>query len=284
MNRLFTFLVTVGLVLVLLTCVRRPSEPQYDNPLDPLGDAHIEPDTWITSVTPAPDSLNRIDSSTVIISWGGNKYITQYSCSLSGDDAWTAWDTATSRELIYLDEKDYTFFVKGRYSTLEPDITPAETTFVVDAVQGPALIIRPRKSTVSLDTTSDSTFFVDVYVEDVDSLLLLKILLDYNPSKMALDSDSVRIVRPFLEQHGASIIPDPFYEVDTFLNQIKIQIGLVEGHPAWVSGSGRIAQIFFKALQPGSTYLRFNDSCKWINADYDSIQFIEKVDGLIFIE
>ena len=55
----------------------------------------------------------------------------------------------------YLDEGNYTFYVKGRYSEQDEDPTPAEHSFSVDAVRASSVRIFPQLTNATANTVFD---------------------------------------------------------------------------------------------------------------------------------
>ena len=114
------------------------------------------------------------ESSSVSLNWTGNEYATSFSYRLEPLSyldtiktytSWSLWDTLNTVTFTNLDEGNYTFYIKSRF-TVENEETPQSISFIVDAIAGPALRMYPLYQRV----TSGETFSMYVYIEDVVDL------------------------------------------------------------------------------------------------------------------
>ena len=142
-------------------------------------------------------------SSTVTLSWGGNEATKayRYRLELSADDvhnypfevdtytSWSEWSNLNSVTFYYLDEGKYNFSVQGRFNVNLVQTGSTETTFDVNAIADAvtALRIYPLRQKV---TVGGTTISVNVYAENIGSLLAAEIDLQYDESKLEYISSS----------------------------------------------------------------------------------------------
>lgn len=130
--------------LIFWTCL---TEPEFDNPLDP-DNPDFEPPETIIIGGPAEGEI--VSESIVTFHWKGNEHASEYATNLN-NIGWSAWSLNTEINYEYLDEDDYTFQVKSRYSTGDEDDSPAEIHFTIDAIQGQSLRVFPLLTETSVN-------------------------------------------------------------------------------------------------------------------------------------
>jgi len=211
-----------------------------------------------------------LDTSTVTITWSGNDLVVEYAYSLNDD--WSGWSADTSVTLNYLDEGDYTFSVKGRYAPEVEDESPATVNFSVDMVQGPALRVYTLLTEMSVDNTAN----VDIYAEEVDSLMSATITLSYDTASLEIVSVSQG---DMFAGTGESVF---IYEDGS--GTITIHTMFMGGDSPYVSGTGSLAAIVVKALVLGSHNLSLDGAQLLKTHTNRSISIIEKVNGLVVVE
>ena len=96
---------------------------------------------------------------------------------------WSQWDSLKSVTLSYLDDGDYKFHIKSRYTT-DVEETPIIIDFKVDAITGPALRVYPLYQQVQTGESCD--FYI--YVEDADSLAGIELNLTYSSVLLTFNS------------------------------------------------------------------------------------------------
>ena len=270
--RLIAFIVlTIG----ILSCSDSLENPAQDNPLDPNNPSFIPP---LTSLISGPSGGETLDTANVTFTWRGNREDSEFSYRLGGSE-WSDWSDDTTVSYTYLDELEYEFEVKSRYPSGFEEEQPQSINFIVNAVQGPSFVIFNRHNVVE----AGKSFTVNILAEEVEDLFAAQIIIDYNPLRLevirvvALDAET-----DFLRQNDADVIM--FSEFDNQTGQINIDLGIWNGDPAGVSGTGAMIEMHFNALDTGSTLLRFNRDSQMRSPDNISITINEFPDGLIEIE
>jgi len=145
-----------------------------------------------------------ITTSDVGVSWTANTLAEFYRYTLDGREY--GWIDTTAVNLTGLNESEHTFTVIARKDTLESD--PVTVTFSVDAVQGPGIIVSPRKIegisfvTVSLeDVTGIMAAHIELYCDDGSAWIsdfteaepsdgggeMVTISNDKNPQRLVID-------------------------------------------------------------------------------------------------
>ncbi|MFC1529804.1 cohesin domain-containing protein [Gemmatimonadota bacterium] len=232
-----------------------PEEPPIDNPLDPdPGNPNfVPPNTNILS----PSGGSTFSSASVNVTCQGNQGVVAFQDSLAGG-SWSAWSSQTSRTIGPLDEGSHTIFVRGAYDTTVAaliDDTPASVTFTVNAVQGTSLRFSPPYIEGGLTGNID----LALVAEDVSNLMMVKAVFTFDPSVITLNSglndwsDS-----EFLSGNGGSVLS--FYEVDNAAGRFEINLSVVEGDPAGVSGTGTLLNLTFSGAAAGLSSLTWVES------------------------
>ena len=214
------------------------------------------------------------ESSSVSISWAGNEYATSFSYkleTLSYTDivetytSWSVWDSVNSVTFVNLDDGNYSFYIKSRY-TVENEEAPQSVNFIVDAITGPALRIYPLYQRVS----QGENFSMYIYIEDVVELAVLELHLS-SPSNV-----SVSTMTP-----GTILSSSPLF-FDT-INSTDGTIELIATAEDFTTytGSGVLAKLTLTALSSGLDTLHINDSSILKNSGTDPIDIAGRVYGLI---
>jgi hypothetical protein len=168
-------------VVLFLSC----EEVQVD---DLLSDFSTD-NTPITTVITV-DTL--FESSSVSLNWTGNEYATSFSYRLEPSSytdtiqtytSWSNWDTLHTVTFTSLDDGNYTFYIKSRF-TVDNEEAVQSIQLIVDAIAGPALRMYPLYQRVS----SGETFSMHVYIEDVVDLRGVELHLSYPSSIVSANS------------------------------------------------------------------------------------------------
>jgi len=215
-------------ILLLTAC----EEIKY-NPLDSDNPDYIPPETTIITDINA----STLNTSAITITFEGNDDVVEYSY-LVDSTSWSDWTTNTSVIMDYLDEGEHYFSVKGRYITMDEDESPASVSFIVDAVQGPALRIFPLLT----ETQVNSAFTLSVYTEDMDSLVFGELSVDITSqgSDIVFISSERGIIMG--EDENSSVLLS-IYEQNQGHFTLAVNYANTEG----VSGSGELLRLTFIA-------------------------------------
>lgn len=259
------FSVLIISLLLFLSC----DEELSINPLDVENNPeYVEPETTITNTDLDGSTL---DTSAVTISFGGNDLVVEYAYSFNGSD-YSDWTTSTSATYDYLDEGAYTFSVKGRYVTGDEDETPATIGFTVDAIQGPALALYPRRHI----TTSNNPVTFQLMAEEVDSLMSATITISYDTASLEIISVSQGDI---FTGTGVSVFIDESASGSLIINTM-----FMGGDSPSVSGTGILAILQVKALTTGSHTLSLDGTQLLKTHTNRSITITQTVNGLVVIE
>jgi len=163
-------------VFLLATCAKLPSEPGFDNPIIP-GDPNYEPP--LTTILSGPNEGAIIDSHSVSFTWTGNQPDMDYVYRLNGG-GWSAWSSDSSIVFSLLDEGDYQFELKGRFSPgLEEDV-PQSRFYSIDDIHGPALWLSPRSTVANLSSARS----FEIILEEVANVMIAATTIAYDPTKL----------------------------------------------------------------------------------------------------
>ena len=214
-------------------------------------------------------------NSSVSLYWAGNDYATSFSYRLEPlsytDTAktytsWSDWDTLNTVTLTNLDDGDYNFYIKSRY-TIEDEEIPQLVTFSVNAIASPALRMYPLYQQVSIG----ESYNVYIYVEDVVDLTGMQLHISYPASLNA------NTVAPGSILSNSAIFFDTINSTDGTIELIST----AENFTGY-TGSGTLAKITFTA---GSSArldtLHINDSSMLRNSGNLPITILNRMYGLI---
>ena len=264
MKRLFTYVLFL-FILFFLSC--EDVTPVQDNPLDPGNEDYVEPTIAFVSELNNGDIIS---AETLSLAWQGNELVTEYRYKLDSFP-WTDWFEDASATLEYLDEGEHTISIQSRYLSGDTSAI-ASLSFVVDAVEGPALMFYPRRHIIAQGSTV--TFYV--LAEEVTALMAAEIHLEFDPSKLEI----VSVSQGSLFQNGQESIFS--YEIGS--GSIEILTTLLSSSSPSVSGTGDLIQIEVKSLQSGSASISFNGSDVFRDPDNNDITIIEKINGRVDVE
>ena len=214
------------------------------------------------------------ESSSVSISWAGNEYATSFSYrleTLSYTDivetytSWSVWDSVNSVTFVNLDDGNYSFHIKSRY-TIENEEVSQSVNFIVDAIAGPALRMYPLYQRVS----QGENFNMYIYIEDVVELAVLELHLS-SPSNV-----SVSTMTPGTILSSAPIFYDTINSTDGTIELIAT----AENFTTY-TGSGVLAKLTLSAVSTGLDTLHIKDTSILKNSETDPIDIVKRMYGLI---
>ena len=253
LNKLFILLI---LSLVFYSC---ENEPAFDNPLDPENPVFDPPETMIVS---GPEEGNIVNTSSVSFSFSGNDLVVEYSYNLN-NTGWSEWSSETGITLSYLDEGMHNFQVKGRYLSLDEDLTSAEVNFEVDAIEGPSIRVFPLLSMTEIGQIKT----VDIFIEEVEAVMLTEFTISYNPLFVALQN--IEMGELLSEFSGETVMINESFE-ENGINFIRFDIGVALGEVGGINGSGSIVKIEFLPVSIGIFDIEISNQVEL--RDYNNIQ------------
>ena len=212
------------------------------------------------------------NSSSVSISWAGNEYANSFSYRLeplSYTDTvktyarWSNWDTLKTVTFTNLDDGNYNFHIKSRF-TVENEEISQSVNFIVDAIAGPALRMYPLYQRVS----PGEIFNMYIYIEDVVDLGGLELHLSYPPTVSTMTSGTIL--------SSAAIF---YYTINSTDGTMEL-IATAENFTGY-TGSGVLAKLTLSALSTGLDTLHINDSSILRNSGNVQIDILDRVYGLI---
>ncbi|UCH63243.1 MAG: hypothetical protein JSU77_01975 [Fidelibacterota bacterium] len=263
---------TLALMLGGFGCSKLPSEPEFDNPIIPDDPSFVPPKVTLVS---CPSEGAVLNTCHVELVWRGNQPDMEFTYQLDIGE-WSAWADDTTLTCPWLDEGTHDFQVKGRYASgIETD-SAAAVSFVVNDIQGPALWLSPRHQEID----QDSTFTVEVMLEEVENIFALKAVLEFDPTKLQVSQIEVyEDTRSLLKANGGTVIP--FDRYDNSTGTATIEVATATGNPPGVSGTGAIAQLTFTAIGGGNSQISNTTASILRDPDNQSITINELVDAAV---
>ena len=250
--------------VLFLSC----EEVQVDDLLSDFSDENL-PITTIITV----DTL--FESSSAIFNWTGNDYATSFSYRLDPLSyidtiqtytSWSNWDTLNTVTFTNLDEGNYTFYIKSRY-TVDNEEVPQQKNLSVDAITGPALRMYPLYQRVAFG----ETFSMYVYIDDVVDLAGVELHLSYPSSNVSVNTITSGII--------LASAPVFFDTINSAAGSIEL-ISTVDS--VGYTGTGTLAEINLTAGESaGLDTLHIKDTSILRNSGNVPIDILDRVYGLI---
>ena len=235
-------------------------------------------------ITTLLNSELNFTSSTISLNWEGNDYAISFSYSLESLDyldpvttytEWSEWDSLTTVTFNNLDEGDYNFYIKSRFTSDLEEI-PEPISLTVDAITGPALRVYPLYQTVS----PGSSFDVFIYVEEVESIAGIEVHLSYESPLLefsGLTQGEMLISAPFFFNQTNS--DNGTIDITTIVYDFIVEDSLI------YSGTGEIAKLTFTAPSTiGSTEIEILGTSVLRDSENTSIEILENVSGTIKVQ
>jgi len=269
-DHIYSFLISM-LLCFLVGCGPSPNT-EYDNQYDPDSSSYIPPEAIITQ---GPENNSAVKESDVLFAWKGNDDKIEYNYKLDEND-WSGWTRQMNFNCKYLDEGKHIFSVKGRYLGRTSEGPTSIRNFIVDAVKGPALMMKPRYVKVSSD--KDSNFVVQFIAEDVNDLMLAHIVLTYDQAMLIVVGNAES--GDLLSSKGGTV----FFKSKISSGKVVIDTGVGVSNPSGISGSGSIAKLTFKVLKSGNTLLKIGGDSKIRDSANNDIMLSEVVNGIVEIQ
>ena len=256
------------LIILLFVFSCEDTVPIRDNPLDDEGGDYVAPTISLMDIVDG-DTLY---SESIEFIWEGNELVAEFRYKLDSF-LWTDWNENTSTILSYLDDGFHQLSVQSRY--LNGDTSSIESiTFIIDAVDGPALMFYPRRHFAQ----AGETVTFQVMAEEVTNLMMSEIHLEYDPSMLEIMS----ISQGSFFQNGQNSIF--LYEINSEAGAVQLNTTLLDADTPSVGGTGDLASIQVKLLQAGSATISFNGSDAFIGPENNDITILEKINGMVVTE
>lgn len=246
--RIFFHVSIVGVVL-LWGCdlANTPSTPTRNNPTDPSSPTFQSPNAVISKGITSGEILANHSTT---IEWTGNLSDDQMLYSFRMDSSnWSLFSVGKSASYELLDEGQHLFTVKARYLNQVEQPTPTTVPFSVDAVKGPAVLCTPRKTSI----IKNNTFDVEIGLEEVNEVAGVKIMIQYDKTKFSLEAvpEVYKDSKSILLKNGGSVID--IVDINSVTGTITFNLAVAGGNPAFVSGSGKLGKLRFRALANSGT-------------------------------
>jgi len=142
---------------------------------------------------------------------------------------------------------------------------------------GPAVTLNP----IEIQTQVNTTFEVAIRFEEVLDVIGLHVDIHY-------DTLSLRLLDTWVMTEGEDLLISTNAEILSFFTNsfglITIDLGIAQGDPYGISGSGDVIQLEFEALQLGETLLSFGSGCRLTDRDLNEIAIFQTRGGVVYVE
>ena len=266
----------LGLLSILVFffgCEELPSESVVDNPLDPDNPNYEAPLATIDSGGGDGDILL---TNSVSFIWSGKNELSQFAYKLEDFDSdWSDWSSNLEVAYNYLDEGDYIFNVKEKYSTGDEQETPTAISFTVNAIAGPAFVMKRQL----VEINNNNAFAVDVIAEEVDNLLAALIKIEFDTDKLdVLSIDTAGTSNWSANTDGITFVATSVTDANTN-GWMEINTTRLGGEPVGMTGTGTVATITFTARNTGVTNITFSagNTCQMRDSNNTNLDINELV-------
>jgi hypothetical protein len=251
-------------IILILSCEK--IDLIQDNPLDPDNPDYVPPSVTLISAPTEGETINVYDIS---FSWTGNENVTDYRWKFE-DGEWVDWTNITYVDWNYLDEGNHSFSLQSRYITGDTS-TVLIRNFIVDAVEGPALMFYPRAHIVS----SDTVVIFQILAEEVTNLSGVQFKIDYDSNELQVLSITQG---PMLQISGQTIFDVDYDNTNGTILVITAALG---GDQPSVSGTDALLTIEIQVNTGSTTILEFDGTELFRDPNNNDIPISEIVNGLI---
>jgi len=230
----FIFVIVVG-------CVNK--QP-LDNPFDLNNPYYIKPSVEIIQ---GPEDNAILDRDSIYFEWQGSKDEMLFKYYDLMNESWSGWSNNKSVLFVYLDEGHYSFLLKGKYISGDSTDNPVTLNFEIDAILGPSVRLVKKYNQVAVN----STFYLDIIADGIDTTLAAEIIIDYDPDYVECQQF---ILGTFYGSIDNQIAFDSInVETGTFI----LDVGCY-GRDQYAHGSGLIGKMVFRALQNSNCEININ--------------------------
>jgi hypothetical protein len=250
---------------------------EVDNIFDPANPNYSDPQTTIVT---GPGNNQVLDTTLVIFQWRhadpaywvdstgdyqiASEILYSYRLNFGAWSPWTSgqylltnpypiwsFDVTTGLHTLRiegLEDRDYTFEVRSMYPTNIQEENWPTRRFVVDAMEGPAVIMSPAV----IYADSGATFIMAVKVIEAVDLMGIHVKVAYSPDFLVIRDYMIRSdSTDFLLQSQAQFIEEfTFIDHDSTTGIFDLNIGLAGGTVTGVSGSGVVVRFLFSHIGP----------------------------------
>ena len=260
---------TYYLLILTLFFVSCEGDEDVTNLLDPGGGDYDPPETTIVS---GPDNIT-LTTDDLTYTFTGNELVTEFSYRLDVGTMignWSDWSTEASVTFTNLDEGSHTFNVKGRYSDVDEDGSPATATFTVDAVTGPSILFYPRSPSVPIN----SVFSVDIVAEEVDGVSGIEIEIEYEDDYLTLQGDLIQ----------GSVLTDEIVVEEVSSESIRVTIGITAGADGEnLIGTETLFSLQFTSIQTGTSEISFN-TVQYRDENNNIIEIHQTINSIVTVQ
>ncbi|MCH7619622.1 MAG: hypothetical protein IH880_07640 [Candidatus Marinimicrobia bacterium] len=281
------------LSLLFVSCSLFGDEPEstdYANVWDTESRDYKKPETILTDV---PNSY--IKEHTVVFKWRstrtGPPHVPDYVDTTEyvnikwsyrlNDGTFTDSVAIDSVKFTFLTDTLNIFEVRTHYPNGEVEFPPTRYEFRVDNIDGISLRFHPRKFDVA---RVGEPFIMEIYAEEVDSLTGAKIVLEYSPDSLKIESARAPVDENniLLKNGGTALFMDPI--LPDASGTITLNMAVAGAPPYFVKGTGKLAVLTLVPLLPGRSLIKFSSESTYRSFDNRDITIVNRVDGIIIAE
>ena len=243
--------------VIIFSCDSLPERPDHIfNPLDPANPSYKGPVVYFDDVCPGDQETITTDQ--VTFKWYGNNDDMLFRYRLDAE-LWNEFSEVTEAFYEFLDDTLHHFYIQGQFKTGDTSKTVIRS-FFVDAIMAPALYLSPKMVRIR----NAEQFEIDVLVDVEDSFAGVNLYIEFDFASIRVTQIAFNNI--FFEQNGGRLIwlTNNDYNESGLLN---LNCAVVEGDPKDVTGSSRIARIYFQHISGTSSEINITDASQVRNSE-----------------
>ena len=266
-----------------------PDATDYANVWDPSSQFYKPPETLLLQ---KPASLIKDHTTTFIwrstrtgspkgISIDTSEYVNIAWSFKINDGTFTNVSTFRETTFTFLTDTLNTFEIRTHYPNGEIEDPPTKYEFRVDEIAGSSLRFHPRKYA---NAKVGTAFEMEIYAEEVANLTGAKIVLEYDPDSLSIQSVTAPSDSDFImaENGGTTLFMPP--EISNSLGTVTLNMAVAGAMPYTVDGTGKLAIIRVVPLLSGISKINFTDGSIFRDSDNNDVTIFRRVEGIIIAE
>jgi len=197
------------------------------------------------------------------------------------DGEFSTVSTSKETTFTFLTDTLNIFEIRTHYPNGEIEDPSTIYEFRVDEIDGSSLRFHPRKTT---NVSVGSAFDMEIYAEEVDSLTGAKIVLEFDPNLLSIESVTAPPDSEFIiaENGGTILFMPPI--ISNNLGTVTLNMAVAGATPFTVDGTGKLAIIRVVPLLPGLSTIKFTDGSIFRDSDNNDVTIFRRVEGIIIAE
>ena len=238
------------ILLFLGLTLLQACERDFNNPFDPDVMDTVEPKA---SILTGPKNNEEVTASVVQFTWKGNLQNSTFRYKLVDfHEDWSDWLNTTQVRFNGLADMPYTFLLQERYPTNEVQKDTTSVSFVVNAIDGPALLFQASQ----IEVQNGALFTIKLMADELEDVVLVMATLSFNTDMLSLQSVSNSNGDMTKDADAITFVSTPTSEANAN-GQVEVVMGRFGDTTEGFTGNASLFELIFLAKDTGNTTLEF---------------------------